>query len=163
MEIGFKQFHYTVLVCQNVTLFSLTATAGVVTGCVIMVRIPKQISGFCLHFACKQSVGPNQNATELMLGPLYLVAGAWPSSCIYISFQDIEEVCKSSLTRFLLWKLTRKCQGVSIATGYLPGGRGVGVRATTRTKLFSSSRRPDRFWAQPSVLPNEYRELLPHW
>jgi hypothetical protein len=46
---------------------------------------------------------------------------------------------------------------VGIVTSYgLDGGR-VGVRVPVRSRIFSSPRRPDRFWGPPNLLSNEYR------
>jgi hypothetical protein len=35
--------------------------------------------------------------------------------------------------------------------------RGVGVRVPIGSRIFSSPRRPDRFWGPPSLLSNGYR------
>jgi hypothetical protein len=49
---------------------------------------------------------------------------------------------------------------VGIATGYGLYDRGFGVRVPVRSRIFSSSRRPDRPWGQPNFLSNGYRGLL---
>jgi hypothetical protein len=46
---------------------------------------------------------------------------------------------------------------VDIATGYGLDDRGVAVRVPVGSKIFSSSRRPDRLWGPPSLLYNGYR------
>jgi hypothetical protein len=43
---------------------------------------------------------------------------------------------------------------VGIATGYGLGGRGVEVPVPVGSRIFSSPRRPDRFWGPPSLLFN---------
>jgi hypothetical protein len=50
---------------------------------------------------------------------------------------------------------------VGIATGYGLDDRGVGVRSPVGVRIFSSPRRPDRFWGPPSLLSNGYRVLFP--
>jgi hypothetical protein len=50
-----------------------------------------------------------------------------------------------------------------IATGYGLDVRGVGVRVlvgSRMSRIFSSPRRPDRFWGPPSLLTNGYRGLF---
>jgi hypothetical protein len=48
-----------------------------------------------------------------------------------------------------------------IATGYMQDGRGVGVRVPVGTRIFSSSRRPDRLWGPPSLLSKGYLGVFP--
>jgi hypothetical protein len=43
---------------------------------------------------------------------------------------------------------------VGIATGYGLDDRGVGVRVSIGSRIFSSPRRPDRFWGPSSLLSN---------
>jgi hypothetical protein len=50
---------------------------------------------------------------------------------------------------------------VGIATGYGLDGRGVGVRDPEGVELFSSPRRPDRFWDYPASYPTGIRGSLP--
>jgi hypothetical protein len=50
---------------------------------------------------------------------------------------------------------------VGIATGYRLVGREVGVRVPVNARFICSPRRPDRFWALPSLLSNGYRGLFP--
>jgi hypothetical protein len=50
---------------------------------------------------------------------------------------------------------------VGIATGYGMEDRGVGVRVTVGSRIFSSRRRPDRIWGLASLLSNGYWEFLP--
>jgi hypothetical protein len=47
----------------------------------------------------------------------------------------------------------RRNSSVGIATGYRLNDRGVGVRVPVGSKIFSSSRRPDRLWVstQPPI------------
>jgi hypothetical protein len=49
---------------------------------------------------------------------------------------------------------------VGTATGYGLDGREVGVRVPVRSRMFSSLRRPDRFWGPPSHLSNGYTGLF---
>jgi hypothetical protein len=49
---------------------------------------------------------------------------------------------------------------VGIATGYGLDDRGVGVRVPVGSRMFFSSRRPDRFWSPPNLLSNGYRGLF---
>jgi hypothetical protein len=49
---------------------------------------------------------------------------------------------------------------VGIATGYGLDDRGVGVRVPVFSRIFSSSRRPDRLWGQPNLLSNGYRRFF---
>jgi hypothetical protein len=46
---------------------------------------------------------------------------------------------------------------VGIATGYGLDDRGVGVRVSVGSRIFSSPRRPDRLWGPPNLLSNGYR------
>jgi hypothetical protein len=50
---------------------------------------------------------------------------------------------------------------VGIETGDGLDDRGVGVRVPVGSRIFFSSRRPDRLWGPPSLLSNEYREFFP--
>jgi hypothetical protein len=50
---------------------------------------------------------------------------------------------------------------VGTAPGYRLDDRGVGVRVPVGIRIFSSSRRPDRLWGPPSLLPNGYRRFHP--
>jgi hypothetical protein len=50
---------------------------------------------------------------------------------------------------------------VGIATGYRLNDRVVGVRLPVGARIFSSPRRPDRFWSPPSLLSNGYRGSFP--
>jgi hypothetical protein len=50
----------------------------------------------------------------------------------------------------------RRDSSVGIASGY-----GVGVRVPVVVRIFSSLRRPDRLWRQPSLLSSGYRGLFP--
>jgi hypothetical protein len=50
---------------------------------------------------------------------------------------------------------------VSISTGYGLDGRGVEVRVQVRSRIVSSSCRPDRLWDPPNLLLNEYQGLFP--
>jgi hypothetical protein len=50
---------------------------------------------------------------------------------------------------------------VGIATDYGVDDQGVGVRVPVRARIFTSPRRPDRFWCPPSFLSNGYLELFP--
>jgi hypothetical protein len=49
---------------------------------------------------------------------------------------------------------------VNIATGYGLDVQGVGIRVLVGSRIFSSSRRPDRHWGPPSLLSNGYRIFL---
>jgi hypothetical protein len=50
---------------------------------------------------------------------------------------------------------------VGIATDYGLNGRGVGVRVPVRSRIFSSSRRPDQLLCPANLLTNGYRERFP--
>jgi hypothetical protein len=62
-----------------------------------------------------------------------------------------------SFQRWINLHLLGKNSSVGIATGYVLDGRGVRVRVRVGARLFSSPRRPDRFWGPPSLVSNEYR------
>jgi hypothetical protein len=59
------------------------------------------------------------------------------------------------------FRMESRDSSVGIATGYGLGDRGVGVRVPGGSRIFSSPRRPDRFWGPPSLLSNGYRGLSP--
>jgi hypothetical protein len=48
----------------------------------------------------------------------------------------------------------RRGSVVGIATGYWLGDRGVGVQVPVGSRIFSSSRRPDRLWGPQNLLFN---------
>jgi hypothetical protein len=50
---------------------------------------------------------------------------------------------------------------VGIATGYGLDDRGVGVRVPVGSRIFSSTRRPDRLRGPPNLLSNGYPGLCP--
>jgi hypothetical protein len=50
---------------------------------------------------------------------------------------------------------------VGIKTGYGLDDRGVGVRVSVGSRIFSPQRRPDRPWGPPNLLFNGYREPFP--
>jgi hypothetical protein len=50
---------------------------------------------------------------------------------------------------------------VGIATGYELDDRGVGVRVPVKSRIFSSRRRPDRFWGSPNFRSTGYRGSFP--
>jgi hypothetical protein len=55
----------------------------------------------------------------------------------------------------------RRDSSVGIATGYGLDHRGVGVRVQVGSRIFSSTRRPDRFWGPSSLLLNRNGGLFP--
>jgi hypothetical protein len=50
---------------------------------------------------------------------------------------------------------------VGIATGYGLDCQGVGVRVPVESRIFSSSRPPNRLWGPPSLVSNGYWRLFP--
>jgi hypothetical protein len=48
---------------------------------------------------------------------------------------------------------------VGIATGYRLDDRGVEVRVSVGSRIFSSPRHLDRFWGPPNLLTNGYQGL----
>jgi hypothetical protein len=50
---------------------------------------------------------------------------------------------------------------VGIETGYRLDDQRVGVRVPVGSRIFSSPRRPDRFWSPPNLLSNGYGGLFP--
>jgi hypothetical protein len=50
---------------------------------------------------------------------------------------------------------------VGIATGYVLDDPRVGVRVPVGSRMFSSPRRPHRFWDPTNLLSNGYRGLFP--
>jgi hypothetical protein len=56
---------------------------------------------------------------------------------------------------------SRRNSSVGIATGYWLNDRGVEVRVTVGSRIFTSPRRPDRLCGPPNLLSNVYWELFP--
>jgi hypothetical protein len=50
---------------------------------------------------------------------------------------------------------------VGIANGHGLDDRGVGVRVPVRSRIFSSPRRPDRFWGRPASYPMDTEDSFP--
>jgi hypothetical protein len=71
-----------------------------------------------------------------------------------------EEICLSaSHSNFLPSKQLARSRdsAVGIATSYGLDDRGVGVRVPVWSRIFSSTRHPDRLWGPPNLLSNGYR------
>jgi hypothetical protein len=72
-----------------------------------------------------------------------------------VSSFNVEEQAKQEGEVRLAYVRSRD-SSVGIATGYrLDDGR-VGVRVSVASRIFASSRRPDRFWGLPRLLSNGY-------
>jgi hypothetical protein len=57
---------------------------------------------------------------------------------------------------FILLISRSRDNAVGTAAGYGLDDGGVGVRGSVGSRIFSSARRPDRFWGPPSLLSNGY-------
>jgi hypothetical protein len=86
----------------------------------------------------------------------------WPKNYVifYLKTDD------TTLKLFVLWHVTGtffKSQDniVSRVTGYGLDDRGVGVQVPVKSKIFSSTHRPDRLWGPPNLLSNEYWGIFP--
>jgi hypothetical protein len=66
-----------------------------------------------------------------------------------------------NLAQVNIYLFMNRDSAVGIATGYRLNDRGVGARVLVGSRIFFSTRRPDRLWGPPSLLPNEYRVLFP--
>jgi hypothetical protein len=66
-----------------------------------------------------------------------------------------------SRVRFPMRSLDFRDSVFDITTGNGLDDRGVGVRAPIGSRIFSSSRRPDRLWGPPNVLANGNGGLFP--
>jgi hypothetical protein len=93
-----------------------------------------------------------------------LPASSWFLAClIRLSWRWKRHVSPKHMLNFnglhsVIWRLVSP---FGVATGYGLDGRGVGVRVPVGPRLFSSPRRPDRFWGPPSLLSNGYQGLFP--
>jgi hypothetical protein len=56
----------------------------------------------------------------------------------------------------LHFELKSRDSAVGIATGYGLDGQVFGVRVPEGSRIFTSPRRSDRLWGQPSILSNGY-------
>jgi hypothetical protein len=77
---------------------------------------------------------------------------------LFLCFKQYVYAAVAPLISFLTTS-SRDCV-VGIATGYGLDDRGVGVRVSMGSKIFSSPRRQDRLWGPPSLLSNRYRRLF---
>jgi hypothetical protein len=81
---------------------------------------------------------------------------------ILISFTSIIANHVSNLIYLIIHSWYRSRDSVvGIATSYGLDDRGVGVRVSVGSRIFSSSRRPDRLWGSPNLLSNGYQGLFP--
>jgi hypothetical protein len=69
-------------------------------------------------------------------------------------------VIGSAFPQFSSTNIRSRDSAVGIATGYGLDDRGVGVRVLAGSRIFSSSRRPDRLWGPPILLSHGYRRLF---
>jgi hypothetical protein len=82
----------------------------------------------------------------------------WPIS---ISTKQLS-IAKAITANIPVNKITGRLEGhtrnrdatVGIVTGYGLEERGVGIRVPVGARIFSSTRRPDRFWGPTSILSN---------
>jgi hypothetical protein len=72
--------------------------------------------------------------------------------CPQIS-HDLTWIRNQTAAILMIYALLMKSRD-SVATGYGLDDRGVGVRISVGARIFSSLRRPDRFWGPPILLSN---------
>jgi hypothetical protein len=100
-------------------------------------------------------------------GYIYIARGFFRSRFLFqprkshvTSFLSILlRVFLDSIFDYLVKKPSSRDSVVGIVTGYGLDDRGVGVRFSAESRIFSSSRRPDRLWGPPNLLSNGYRGL----
>jgi hypothetical protein len=63
---------------------------------------------------------------------------------------------QSALNCYIILLVRSRNSSVGIATGYGLVDRGVGVLVPVGSRIFSSSRRPDRLWGPPNLLSSGY-------
>jgi hypothetical protein len=76
-------------------------------------------------------------------------------------FHVVHNLPKQTSTILPLSLCRSRDSAVGIATVYGLDDRGVGIRVPVGSRIFSTLRRPDRFWGPLSLLSNGYRGLFP--
>jgi hypothetical protein len=72
----------------------------------------------------------------------------------------VSTICNPWTFKIIIIIIRSRDSAIGVATGYWLDDRGVGVRVSVVSRIFTSRSRPDRLWGPPNLLSNGSPGLL---